>query len=42
MFLENRKIYLLGSIQKDGEKVNTMCYTPDIIGLLNLEKCIPM
>ena len=37
-----RKILLLGSIQKDGEKVNTMCYTPDISGLLSLKKCIPM
>ena len=35
MFLKNRKILVLGSIYRDGEKVNTMCYTPDIIGLLN-------
>ena len=42
MFLENRKIKVLGSIQKDGEKVNSMCYTPDISGLLNLKKHIPM
>ena len=26
----------------NGEKVNTMCYTPDIRGLLNLKKYIPM
>ena len=42
MFLENRKIKVFGSIQKDDEKVNTMCYTPDINGLLNLKKSIPM
>ena len=45
MFLENRKIKVLGSIQKDCERVNTMCYTrntPDISGLLNLKKRIPM
>ena len=35
MFLINRKIFVLRSIQKDGEKVNTMCYTPDINRLLN-------
>ena len=38
----NRKIKVLGSIQKGVEKVNTMCYTPNINGLLNLKKCIPM
>ena len=42
MFLENTKILVLGSIQKNGEKVNTMCYTPDISGLLILKKHLPM
>ena len=39
---KTEKIKVLGSIQKDGEKVNTMCYTPDISGLLNLKKHIPI
>ena len=39
---KTEKIWVLGSIQKDGEKVNTMCYTLDIRGLLNLKKRIPM
>ena len=42
MFLKNRKVGVLGSIWRNGEKVNTMCYTPDIRGLLNLKKYIPM
>ena len=30
------------AVVKDGEKVNTMCYTPDISGLLKLKKRILM
>ena len=28
----------LGSIQKDGDKVNTMCYTPDIKWVVKFEE----
>ena len=39
---EKQKNKGIGSIQKDGEKVNAICYTPDISGLIYLKKCISM